>query len=228
MKTLGINQPLRATSLSRFYVIILFAILLPSQSFAFPDTLWVSSRSAATVTGPVLMNGVSYEIEVTGTHTRWGPSDWGQGACSGSEPSAIFPNGPNAQVGRDVYFRFGGPTCCTNCPIPLGSHNDLRFSLNTSIPLTNFNNFAGPLTYSPTHQYTSTVTGQGQVIRVQFFDAILSDNTGRYRVVIREAASNIVPTVSQWGLILTGLVILCLGGIFLHKRSSRKGLHGAG
>ena len=224
MKLVSTLPLLGHASFSKVLLTLFFVNLCYAESFAFPDTLWVSSRSAATVTGPVLLNGVSYEIEVTGTHTRWGPGDWSQGACSGSEPIAIFPNGSNTQVGRDVYFRFGGPTCCTNCPIPLGSHNDVRFSINTSVPLTNFNNFAGPLTYSPTHQYTSTITGQGQVIRVQFFDSLLSDNSGRYRIVIREASQNPIPTISQWGLIITGLIILCLGGIALHRRSYGKAL----
>lgn len=203
--------------INRALLIMLFSGLTYSLSYAFPDTLWLNSRSSATISSSALANGIIYEIEITGTHTKWGSSNWSQGACSGSEPIAIFPNGANTKVGRDIFFRFGGPTCCTNCPNTQGTHSDPRFSIDGAAPGLNFNTLAGPLTYSPTHIYTANVTGQGQALRSRFVDSYYSDNSGRYRIVIREAPVNSVPTVSQWGLVLLGLSLLCMGAIVLHQ-----------
>ncbi|MEM7038896.1 MAG: IPTL-CTERM sorting domain-containing protein [Bacteroidota bacterium] len=220
MKTAATPQLPERSSVFKMLFLFLIVGLSASETFAFPDTLWVNSRSSATVTGSTLLNGVSYEIEVTGTHTKWGANDWAQGACPGSENIAIFPNGANTKVGRDIYFRFGGPPCCTSCPNPLGTNSDVRFSIDGSAPSINFNTLAGPLTYSATHQYTSNITGQGQAIQMRFFDSLHSDNSGLYRIVIREAPNNAVPTLSQWGLIITGLLVLCLGAIVLHRRKA--------
>jgi|GEM_PF-3575881 len=202
-------------------VLFLFAFTSSySTAYAFPDTLWVNSRSSALITGSNLLNGVEYEFEITGTHTKFGPFNWGQGACIGSEPNAIFPSGSNTQVGRDIYFRFGGPSCCVSCPTPpgLGTNSDIRFSIDGTAPSQNFNTLAGPLSYSASHQYVSRVTGQGQPIQIRFFDSNVNDNTGRYRIVVREAVINPIPTLSQWGLIIMGLMLLCFGGIALFNR----------
>lgn len=218
-------------SISKVLLLFLFTQLFYSISYAFPDTLWVDSRSSAVLVGPSnLLNGVNYEIEVLGTHTKFSAFNWGQGACPGSESIAIFPNGANTSVGRDISFKFGGPSCCTGCPGPPGSagNSDFRFSIDGSAPGLNFITLGGSIAYSPTHQYTSNITGLGQAIRIRFVDTTHNDNSGRYRIVIRESALNAIPTVSQWGLILFGLVLLCFGAIALHKRGAAKALQEAG
>lgn len=50
------------------------------------------------------------------------------------------------------------------------------------------------------------------------FDSNFGNN---FSATFSVASSNIVPTMSQWGLILFGLTVLCIGGIFIFRRSSQ-------
>lgn len=204
---------------TRFLLSGLLFFCTATPAFAFPDTLWVNSTSSATLNSLVLQTGVMYEVEATGSFSIWSGSNWSQGACGDWEPSAIFPSGQNSRVGRDPVFRYGEPTCCASCASAAnpGGHGNFRYSIDGNPANTSFSAM-GSFTYSPTHSYSGTVVGQGQPLKVGFFDGFNSDNSGRIRVVVRALPPATVPTMSQWGLVIMGLLVLCIGAAVVWRR----------
>jgi hypothetical protein len=187
---------------------------------AFPDTLWINSLSSATLSSSIMQTGTLYEVEATGSFSIWSASNWAQGSCGDWEPTPMFPSGSNSRVGRDPVFRYGEPTCCASCASAAnpGGHSNIRYSIDGSAAGIGFGSI-GSFTYSPSHSYTGTVTGQGQPLLIRFFDGFNSDNSGRIRVVVRALPVAPVPTMSQWGMIVLALLVLCIGAAAVWRRS---------
>lgn len=54
-------------------------------------------------------------------------------------------------------------------------------------------------------------------------DQFDSDFGNNFKASFTVAAPTSVPTLSQWGLIVLGLVVLCMGAVVLHNRTEQKG-----
>lgn len=150
--------------------------------------LFVADGSTASATGPVLEDGVAYQVEVQGTYSIWGSTLWSAGSCGGApedEPMFPSPGGANGTVGVDAGFYFAVPDGSALCsgPVPRAS-NSLDFSVDGGATYADPEPIGAPTAPDPDHTYRFALVGQGLPVQVKREDSPSDDNYGRLQLEV--------------------------------------------
>jgi hypothetical protein len=166
-----------------------------NESAQFTAGTPIDSTSADPVSGPVLDDGTSYTVTVTGTYTAYSASLMSGGVrgwvvCGEPEPEPMF--GTGSAVGQDAQFVFARPqrkSCDPRYGFP--------HKYGAAAPALKFDTGDGSgfhaLTpdsnaYNPQHAYTYTVTGHGAPLQTELIDSNYADNHGTLVVSVAPAS----------------------------------------
>lgn len=148
------------------------------------ETLWVVARLHSTTLGTyaesdmVLGDGVDYVVVVDGNHSVWNNS------LLNGDPQPIrhvdiTDNAGVASHDAEVQFAAEGS------PAGLPTHRT-DFMFDRGAGFEHIEPVGGPFSaWQPDHTYVYVITGMGVPLRAAITDTPITDNSGRYRVVIR-------------------------------------------
>ena len=164
--------------------------------FVRAETLTVPSTNPTGVMSSPLQAGVLYEIVVEGTYIgafagqEW-DAEWGPVDDPGSENVERPCEATQDVVIDDMEYNWMGTT------------DGAGFLVHT---------------FSPLRIYKVFYVGQGASINLRIVDSDYNDNSGSLTVNIDPACPGTVPTVSEWGLIVTAVLVLAAGTLVFMRR----------
>jgi hypothetical protein len=168
-----------------------------SARFSTVDTTALDSRSATPATGPMLDNGVSYTVTVSGTFSPYrrslmDGSTKGWKVCGSPESAPMF--GTGGPVGQDAQYIFARPQsshCDPKYTFPHkygASAAALKFDTGDSSGFKALAPDPGTA-YNLQHTYTYTVTGAGHPLQVRLEDSNYNDNYGVLHIETQVSAT---------------------------------------
>lgn len=208
-------------------------IRIPLRAFAVLFVLLAAGQLSAQNVG-IFQTYIIYDLNGNGNAFRAGGFNAdGAPTFSGinlGTPSSLVLNGGEVKTfknnggdvfGAEIFYNVhpagSGPGPFTGIPLPfdsnLGGNGDQKWQ--QALAGTNILSGLAPGNYE-LEVYWKITSNLGD-----FFDSNFGNNI-KASFTVAPAAS--VPTLSQWGLIIFGLVVLCIGGIVLHHRSEQNRL----